>query len=98
MFHKIKNFLFPLVMSGFIIFTLFTFVSHESKRQFVLDSQPTLIVLKQNVKETELVEKLKKLTYQEVEIESIGGITYVKIKCPPSKTSFFKKIIKDLTE
>ena len=98
MFSKIKNSLFPLIMSGFIIATLFTFRSREVKRQFILDSQPALIVVNKEVEQTQLVEKLKKLTYQEVEVKSVEGVTYVKIKCPPSKASFFKRIIKDLTE
>ncbi len=96
--NKNLNF-FPLIMSTLIIATLFTFRSIENKRRFIQNSETTLIVLERDLENTKGVEKnLERLTYQNVEIESFGGVTYVKIKCPPDRTPFFKKLIQDLTE
>ena len=90
--NKNLNF-FPLIMSTLIIATLFTFRSIENKRRFIQNSETTLIVLERDLENTKGVEKnLERLTYQNVEIESFGGVTYVKIKCTPDRTHFFNKL------
>ena len=66
------------------------FISNSVEHTFVVSSED--LTEKNKLK---IEKKLKDLTYQEVVIEQVDDVVYVKIKCPPDKFSFFSKLISD---
>lgn len=91
---KIFNRYFYLLM---IFFILSTFMVYKYKiYNFITNSKECVVVLDKNINEEEkrdLINNLKNLTFQDVNIEEKNNIIYVNIKCPPEKFGFFSKWI-----
>lgn len=95
---KILNKYFSILMLAIILTTLFVYDSKQKKIfNFIQQSTDHVVVLEKidEVERDNLIKKLKKLTFQDVDIEEKNNAIYVKIKCPPDKAGFFSKWILD---
>jgi hypothetical protein len=73
------------------------FVYNSKKSNFIKNSQDCVIVLNNfdQEKKDSVIEKLRNLTFQNVLIEQKEGVTYVRIKCPPERAVFFRRLLSE---
>jgi len=80
-------------MICFIFLTVVIFnIKNSQINNFISTSTDHVIVLHEDLNDAEkqkLIEKLKLLTYQEVEIKEENNEVHLVIKCPPEKLRFF---------
>ncbi len=85
---------FFIIMSFFVIFT---FILYNYKVfNFINESEYYVVVLEGEIDEKEkekIVKNLEKMTFQDVELDQLDKKTYIKIRCPMEKQSFFKNWI-----
>lgn len=96
---KFLNKYFSILMMVIIFTTFFVYKSKQAKIfEFIQRSTEHVVVLDKidDLQKDTLIKKLKKLTFQDVNIEERNNATYVKIKCPPDRANFFSKWILDM--